>query len=145
MHFDYSRAARITPEVQKQISSNQEQIRVIISVHEEFSVPDLLAWIGELPGLDLGAVSNTDHYLFASLTVEQIQKLSQYREVDKIWPDKPVAHMVMDSLLTINAAEFCVSKKIICSDICWAILDTGIDATHKALAGYPDHRSGPDR
>jgi hypothetical protein len=129
-----SRPVAISPEVQLQIGQKKSQIRVIISVQEEFSVQDLLKRLEELPQLDLGTVSNTDHYVFASLTTEQIQKLATYQEVANIWSDQPVIHMVMDSLLTINATEFCVDQKTLCSDICWAILDTGIDATHEALA-----------
>ena len=84
-----------------------------------------------------------DHpqYIFVSLTAEDIRQLVKrdleeslndktLRLIYKIWPDFQVNAFLTNSIKTVKADAAIISYSATGENICWAVLDTGIDAQH---------------
>lgn len=81
-------------------------------------------------------------YLFAALTGASLRKLVQqdaarhgkseqaHRAIYHIWPDFPIKRLVNKSLSTVKADAAHASFAALGEGIVWAVLDTGIDASH---------------
>jgi len=84
-------------------------------------------------------------HLFASLTEEQIitliclcQGLSQsdQRPVYKIWLDHDIKPFLDKSLKTIKADAALAAFSASGENICWAVIDSGIDGSHPHFSAH---------
>lgn len=66
------------------------------------------------------------------------------RQIYSINRDRPATMAVRRSALTIKADAARLLFDIKCGDITWAILDSGIDATHPAFCNHDDGGADPD-
>ncbi len=124
---------RIVPEVQQQMDRGVGQIRVIISAAEKHTAAEVERLLRLQPEIDPNSVQSSEHFVFATLTPQQISTLSEHPEVRKIWPNKEVQLMMQSSARTIGARAVWEDFGIRGSGIVWAVLDSGIDSTHEAL------------
>jgi serine protease AprX len=91
-------------------------------------------------------------YLFARLRSESIRELVRRNgksgPIFRIWPDFRIQAMLNKSVSTVKADAARVSFNALGTDIVWAVLDSGIDATHPHFAAHrnvtetasPEHR-----
>lgn len=128
---------KITNEVkfflQKKNNTESQLHRVIISLAKNHSINTLVKLIKNLPDVDSKLIENTDYFVFATLTPEQINMLEDITEVKNVWLDKKIETMGYEALHTINMPKPLVDGTEFCKDITWAILDDGVDGTHEAL------------
>jgi len=107
--------------------------KVIISLSHNYKIENLVKAIKGLPDIKIEAIDNTEYFVFASLTPEQINLLEHIPEVRNVWIDKEVEKMDYEVLKTINEPAFLFDGTEFCNDITWAVLDDGIDKMHDAL------------
>ena len=130
---------KITPEVEIQLSETQDQnISVIISVANGYSVDLLIRKVLQLPGIDKSRVDKTENFVFAELTAVQIKQLQSCEEVKKIWLDKKISKLASEPFTKENENIpgddiIDILKPAFFNNITWAVLDDGIDAGHEAL------------
>jgi hypothetical protein len=109
-------------------------------------VESLFAQVTVQPG---GPVSATQgmrtagQYLVTSLTPSQIQRLvSLDREppgtpaIFHVWPDFEVRALLDHSIATVKADAAQTAFRAYGEDITWAVLDTGVDRTHRHFQAY---------
>ena len=76
-------------------------------------------------------------YVFATLNGKVIRELARLdgeakvRAIYRIWPDFDVSAFITRSIATVKADAARNSFSALGENITWAVLDTGIDATHK--------------
>ncbi|URZ09769.1 S8 family serine peptidase [Clostridium felsineum] len=128
---------KITNEVKVHLSNNKREDKalhkVIISLAENYTIKDLVVAIKKLPSVDLNLIENTEYFVFAKLTNNQLELLEHIPEVKNVWLDRKVEKMDYEVLKTINEPSFLYGGADFCNDITWAVLDDGIDKNHNAL------------
>jgi subtilisin family serine protease len=108
-------------------------IEVIISVASDYSVVDLYERVLELPGVDHNIVSKTEHYVFATLTPQQIILLDEHSEVRKIWRNHGMASLMEKSATILDAPYAWEDLGVLGDGVIWAVIDNGVDDTHESL------------
>jgi subtilisin family serine protease len=88
----------------------------------------------------------TPQYIFACLTGDTIKKLAKQMvdlstetkapPIYRIWPDFKTRHFCNVSISTVKADAARVAFGASGADIVWAVMDTGIDASHPHFARY---------
>lgn len=128
---------KVTNEVKSYLKINNvdkgDLHRVIISLVPHYSIEDLVEVIKNLPGIKKELVENSEYFVFAALTAEQITIMEHIPEVRNVWLDRKIETMNYEILNTINEPEIFFNGTEFCNDITWAVLDDGIDKTHEAL------------
>jgi serine protease AprX len=108
---------------------------------------------GDDQGVDEQKSSYSQQYLFARLDRQAIQELvrldneqdpsvrsdapgsgTSHRTIYRIWPDFPVRALINKSIATVKADAARISFSALGDGIVWAVVDSGIDASHPHFA-----------
>jgi subtilisin family serine protease len=126
----------VSPPVKQQMLANPDKpIPVIICAAEDPRHPELgvttakeilKAWLKKLP-VD---AKESDFYLFATLSPDQISQLSELKEVRQIWKDDQTEAHLLSSAETVKATACWRTFDARGKGITWAVLDTGIQYDH---------------
>jgi len=84
------------------------------------------------------AARPSQFYVFAKLPSEKIEELaSQHGDlIDHIWKDQKCHAHLLDSAKTLKATACWKSFEAFGDGITWAVMDTGVDATHPHFSQY---------
>ncbi len=81
-------------------------------------------------------IGESDFYVFASLLPRDIQDLANLDEVHQIWKDETCYSHLLSSVHTVKATACWNTFGARGRGITWAVMDTGIDATHPHFATH---------
>ncbi|HAW49744.1 TPA: peptidase S8 [bacterium] len=134
--FELSRGP-ILPEVRRQMDQGKEPIKVIISIQEGKLMEEVLQELKKKGIRDI--IDHTDYYISANMKIKELKRLEKMTElIDKIWLDKKMSAMLKESIKTIKAEPAWKVFGVSGAGICWAVIDTGIDRSHKDLKDRVD-------
>ncbi|HEX6292703.1 MAG TPA: S8 family peptidase [Herpetosiphonaceae bacterium] len=100
-------------------------------------------------GIDEPKSEYSQQYLFGRFTAATIKRLVQldraqpHRAIYRIWPDFKVKALINKSVSTVKADAARVSFSAMGEDIVWAVLDSGIDATHPHFQRHKNLEADP--
>jgi serine protease AprX len=84
-------------------------------------------------------IRESDFYIFANLTPDDIAALANLREwVHRVWMDHKTSTHLLDSVDTLKASACWRTFEARGSGITWAVLDTGIRSDHPHFQGVLD-------
>lgn len=72
----------------------------------------------------------------ALVKTDQLKSDTHQRVIYKIWPDFPVRPLIDRSVATVKADAAWQSYSATGEDICWAVIDSGIDKNHRHFRKY---------
>jgi subtilisin family serine protease len=144
---------------------NEPTIAVVIDVNLDFPDGRVMATmlardiidvaVGNVgsPNVEQGAAepSQGGQYLLARLEPAVIREVARknlevgapVHPIHRIWPDFDVFALLDKSVSTVKADALHAAFAGFGKDICWAVLDTGIDANHPHFAAYKNVLSSP--
>jgi serine protease AprX len=137
--------------------ASEEVARLIREVLDELGVPE------EGGGVDEAKSAYSEQYLFAELRGDVIERLAARddrraeneqttdqqtrvgpRAIFHIWPDFEVHPFIEKSMSTIKADAARNAFAALGSDITWAVMDSGVDATHPHFRKHGNLKPAPD-
>jgi Subtilisin-like serine proteases len=140
MGFEDTRDFRIVPSLRRKVERNRQkgtiypdsEYDVIISKRDGVQIGQLIDALQRHRITIRGGVGvgHTDHYVFIRLKLLDIDRAAQIDEVDQIWPDEEGHALLDESVETIKAEAVWNTYGKFGKDVCWAVLDSGIDALH---------------
>jgi len=75
----------------------------------------------------------------AAVGLGQVPDESRYKTIYKLWPDFPVKARITRSLVTIKADAALRSFEASGEAVTWAVIDSGVDASHPHFGPASDH------
>jgi serine protease AprX len=93
--------------------------------------------VDRLKEMKISRIKSTDRYVLAELNEKQVDELAKGKMIFKVWLNRDIAPMVDQSSKTIKASAALQLFKADGKDISWAVLDTGIKASHDYFKAEP--------
>jgi len=135
MAFEQLKSFKIAPALRRKIDMDPEKdpekpYDIIICKRDDVRIEALVEELGRHNIVVDPSKEATDHYVFKKLKWAEIETIARLQEVDQIWPDEEGYALLNESVETSKAKAVLNTYGKFGKDICWALLDTGINRNH---------------